>query len=108
MAVFTLAYRASNVVTAWRSQAQEVGTVAEDYGGSSFQWATSAEERTQLWAARHTAYWAALQLRPGCQVRVLSSAGLCCPLSHVTSCWKILGKTVCGGFRSCSKQLLHL
>lgn len=38
-------------------------------GGSSLAWAMEPEEREQLWAMRHNAWYAALALRPGCQVR---------------------------------------
>lgn len=38
-------------------------------GGSSLAWAEEPEERGRLWAMRHSAWYAALALRPGCQVR---------------------------------------
>lgn len=38
-------------------------------GGSGLAWAEEPEERGRLWAMRHSAWYAALALRPGCQVR---------------------------------------
>lgn len=38
-------------------------------GGSGLAWAEGLEEREQLWSMRHNAWYAALALRPGCQVR---------------------------------------
>lgn len=37
-------------------------------GGSGLAWAEGLEQREQLWAMRHNAWYAALALRPGCQV----------------------------------------
>lgn len=37
--------------------------------GSSLAWAEGLDEREQLWSMRHNAWYAALALRPGCQVR---------------------------------------
>ena len=39
-------------------------------GGSDFEWSTELEERNKLWKARHDAYYAALNLRPGCKVGI--------------------------------------
>lgn len=39
------------------------------HGGSIPAWARAPEERERLWSARHSAWFAALALRPGCQVR---------------------------------------
>ncbi|HEX6318963.1 MAG TPA: FAD-binding protein, partial [Burkholderiales bacterium] len=46
-------------------QAEAVQEIAKENGGRDFVWATKPEERTQLWDARHNAYFACLQLRPG-------------------------------------------
>jgi D-lactate dehydrogenase (cytochrome) len=52
-------------------------------GGSGFAFSTQPEQRTQLWKARHAAYFAALALRPGCSAVV---ADVCVPVSALPDC----------------------
>jgi D-lactate dehydrogenase (cytochrome) len=61
-----------------QEQAQTVQELARELGGEDFEWAHTPEERTKLWTARHQAYFAALQMRPGC--RSLST-DTCVPIS---------------------------
>jgi D-lactate dehydrogenase (cytochrome) len=46
-------------------QAERTGELAHSAGGTDFAWATRPEQRSQLWAARHAAYYAGIALRPG-------------------------------------------
>jgi D-lactate dehydrogenase (cytochrome) len=64
-------------------QAEGFGAIASDFGGGPSQWTTKAEERTKLWQARHDAYWAAVQLRPG--TRPLAT-DVCVPISRLAEC----------------------
>src|SRR5947207_5254751 len=48
-------------------QAAQMQAIAEEHGGSAFEWATKPEERSRLWKARHAAYYAAMALVPGTQ-----------------------------------------
>jgi D-lactate dehydrogenase (cytochrome) len=61
-----------------QEQAETVQTIAAEHGGEAFQWATTPEERTKLWTARHQSYFAALQMRPGCRCQ---SSDTCVPIS---------------------------
>jgi len=61
-------------------QARTVQEIASEFGGEAFEWASTPEERTRLWTARHQAYFAALQTRPGC--RSLST-DTCVPISKL-------------------------
>ena len=63
-----------------QEQAETVQALARERGGSHFEWARTPEERTRLWTARHKAYFAALQSRPGC--RSLST-DTCVPISRL-------------------------
>jgi len=63
-----------------KEQAETVQEIATDWGGEGFQWATSPEDRTKLWAARHRAYFAGLQLKPGCRSVTTDT---CVPISHL-------------------------
>ena len=61
-------------------QARTVQDIASEFGGEAFEWASTPEERSRLWTARHHAYFAALQMRPGC--RSLST-DTCVPISKL-------------------------
>ena len=64
-------------------QAATVQDIASEFGGSGFQWATTPEERTKLWTARHHAYFAGAQMKPGCRT---VSTDTCVPISQLAEC----------------------
>jgi len=64
-------------------QARTVQDIASDQGGEDFEWATTPEERTRLWTARHHAYFAGLQMKPGCRTVTTDT---CVPISRLADC----------------------
>ena len=66
-----------------KEQAATVQASADEHGGSGFQWATTPEERTKLWTARHHAYFAGAQMKPGCRT---VSTDTCVPISQLAEC----------------------
>jgi D-lactate dehydrogenase (cytochrome) len=64
-------------------QAESFGAIASDFGGGPSKWTTRPEERSKLWQARHDAYWACVQLRPG--ARPLAT-DVCVPISRLAEC----------------------
>jgi D-lactate dehydrogenase (cytochrome) len=63
-----------------KDQAEIVQEIARSKGVQDFEWATQPEDRTRLWNARHNAYFACLQLRPGCRA---ISTDTCVPISRL-------------------------
>jgi D-lactate dehydrogenase (cytochrome) len=66
-----------------KEQAETVQEIASEHCGQSFEWATTPEERTRLWTARHNAYFAAIQSRAGCRA---ISTDTCVPISRLADC----------------------
>jgi D-lactate dehydrogenase (cytochrome) len=66
-----------------QEQAQLVQEIAADHAAIGFEWATRPEDRTRLWSARHNAYFAVLQTRPGARA---ISTDCCVPISRLAEC----------------------
>lgn len=57
--------------------------IVAEHGGTASPAATTTEERNRQWQARHDAYWATLQLRPGARG---FSTDACVPISKLADC----------------------
>ena len=66
-----------------QEQAQTVQALARDNGARSFEWSANPEERSRLWAARHHAFFACLQLKPGARAFTTDA---CVPMSKLGDC----------------------
>ncbi len=66
-----------------KEQAESVQTIADEHRGMGFEWSATPEERSRLWAARHSAYFACLALRPNARV---VSTDVCVPISRLADC----------------------
>ena len=64
-------------------QVETVRMLADANGGGDFAWSNLPEERARLWKARHEAYYAAVNLRPGA---VGWSTDVCVPISRLPEC----------------------
>ncbi|MBP6006341.1 MAG: FAD-binding protein [Rhodoferax sp.] len=63
-----------------QEQVETVQAIAAEHGGQAFEWASTPEARTKLWTARHNAYFAGIQSRPGCRAITTDT---CVPISHL-------------------------
>ena len=76
----TLFFEFHGSTSSAREQAEIVQEVSRSHGGQDFEWATQPEDRTRLWTARHNAYFAALQIRPGSRAVTTDT---CVPISRL-------------------------
>jgi len=66
-----------------REQTETFVSVARANGADHVDWATREEDRNRLWTARHNAYYAGLQLRPGFRSM---TTDVCVPIAKLAEC----------------------
>ena len=78
-----LLFEFHGTASALAEHAAAVQQIAHEHRGVDFLWARTPEERSRLWAARHNAYFAGLQLRPGSRS---ITTDVCVPISRLAEC----------------------
>ncbi len=66
-----------------QEQVETVQAIAAEHHGQDFEWASTPEERTRLFTARHNAYFAGVQSRPGSRCITTDA---CVPISRLADC----------------------
>ncbi|MDC1209478.1 FAD-binding protein [Pseudomonadota bacterium] len=66
-----------------KEQSELFGEIASDFGGKDFEWTLNNEERSNLWQARHDAYWSCKAVRPEADIY---STDVCVPISRLSDC----------------------
>ncbi|CDZ36935.1 Putative D-lactate dehydrogenase (D-lactate ferricytochrome C oxidoreductase) [Neorhizobium galegae bv. officinalis] len=61
-------------------QSNTVREIADEFGGSDFEWSTRTEDRERLWKARHETIYSNRTLRPGCKA---FTTDVCVPISRL-------------------------
>ena len=79
----TLFFEFHGTAASAAEQAQTVGGIAREHGGTEFRWAARQEDRSRLWQARHDVLYAGLALRPGSKALV---SDVCVPISQLARC----------------------
>ncbi|MBO0735400.1 MAG: FAD-binding protein [Alphaproteobacteria bacterium] len=79
----TLFFEFHGTPAAVAEQAESVKAIASEFGADDFSWATTPEDRSKLWQARHDAYYAALAMRPGSKGL---ATDVCVPISRLAEC----------------------
>jgi D-lactate dehydrogenase (cytochrome) len=64
-------------------QIETVRALADSNGGGEFRWSNRPEERSKLWKARHDAYYAAVNVRPGA---IGWATDVCVPIGRLAEC----------------------
>ena len=58
--------------------------IAAEHGGGAFEWASQEEDRARLWQARHDAFWATKNIKPGKAEAIATD--VCVPISRLAEC----------------------
>jgi D-lactate dehydrogenase (cytochrome) len=82
-AVPTLFFELHGAPAGVEEQAAAVVGLARDHDATQVHRASTPEERSRLWQARHDAYYAALALRPGAAAW---ATDVCVPISRLAEC----------------------
>jgi D-lactate dehydrogenase (cytochrome) len=76
-----LEFHGSNAAV--KEQAETVGEICADLGGSEFEWTAYEDKRREMWNARHSAAYAAMAVKPAAKAY---ATDVCVPISRLADC----------------------
>jgi D-lactate dehydrogenase (cytochrome) len=79
----TLALEFHGAPASVQEQIELTRSIIQDYGGKDFEWASTPEERSRLWKARHSAFYAVVSQRNNAKGW---SSDVCVPVSELSDC----------------------